>query len=180
VAFVTDAPRVAGSEVWLLDVLPLLPAHGLHPTVFLPRGEALEELARRQAAEAARRAALNVAPWVDTPSLRTFIAACGAEITVDKTMMASLTAGAEGQRHLADLAHVVVLREQGLVPSAAAERLVDVLREADTVAAESFGYDPEHGELVPRRSRELFLQGCQDPRARFEQGDMHPALVEHL
>lgn len=47
VAFVTDAPRVAGSEVWLLDVLPLLPAHGLHPTVFLPRGEALEELARR-------------------------------------------------------------------------------------------------------------------------------------
>ena len=47
VAFITDAPRVAGSEVWLLDVLPLLPAHGLNPTVFLPRGEALEELARR-------------------------------------------------------------------------------------------------------------------------------------
>ncbi|GAA0499879.1 glycosyltransferase family 4 protein [Deinococcus depolymerans] len=47
VAFVTDAPRVAGSEVWLLDVLPLLPTHGLSPTVFLPRGEALDELARR-------------------------------------------------------------------------------------------------------------------------------------
>jgi len=47
VAFLTDAPRVAGSEVWLLDVLPHLPEHGLSPTVFLPQREALDELARR-------------------------------------------------------------------------------------------------------------------------------------
>jgi glycosyltransferase involved in cell wall biosynthesis len=46
-AFITDAPRVAGSEVWLLDVLPLLPAHGWQPTVFLPDRDTLDELARR-------------------------------------------------------------------------------------------------------------------------------------
>jgi len=36
------------------------------------------EIARRMAEEAARRAALNVAPWVDTPTLETFIDACTA------------------------------------------------------------------------------------------------------
>ena len=47
VAFLTDAPRVAGSEVWLLDVLPRLAALGVQPSVFLPHGEALDELAAR-------------------------------------------------------------------------------------------------------------------------------------
>lgn len=42
------------------------------------------------------------------------IAACGAEIAAHEAMMASVTAGPEGQRHLADLAHVVeLLHEHG-------------------------------------------------------------------
>ncbi|GGM93752.1 glycosyl transferase [Thermus composti] len=47
VAFLTDAPRVAGSEIWLLEVLPLLPRLGIHPTVFLPKSPALRGLASR-------------------------------------------------------------------------------------------------------------------------------------
>ena len=47
VAFLTDAPRVAGSEVWLLDVLPHLPEQGVCPTVFLPVGGALDPFAER-------------------------------------------------------------------------------------------------------------------------------------
>lgn len=46
-AFLTDAPRVAGSEIWLLEVLPRLSAHGINPNVFLPDGEALDVLAAR-------------------------------------------------------------------------------------------------------------------------------------
>ena len=45
VAFVTDAPRVAGSEVWLRDLLPHLAAHGLTPTLFLPRRDTLTKFA---------------------------------------------------------------------------------------------------------------------------------------
>ncbi len=60
--------------------------------------------------------------------------------------------------NLADLAHVVVLREQGLIPEAAAARLVDVLVEADTVPAESFGYDPAYGELYNCRERRFAEQ----------------------
>jgi argininosuccinate lyase len=60
--------------------------------------------------------------------------------------------------NLADLAHVVVLREQGLIPQAAAARLVDVLVEADSVSAESFGYDPTHGELYNCRERRFAQQ----------------------
>ncbi|WP_240741084.1 glycosyltransferase family 4 protein [Deinococcus sp. Arct2-2] len=47
VAFLTDAPRVAGSEVWLLEVLPRLGALGIAPAVFLPQHAALNELASR-------------------------------------------------------------------------------------------------------------------------------------
>lgn len=36
VAFITDAPRIAGSEIWLLETLPKLPQYGLEPAVFLP------------------------------------------------------------------------------------------------------------------------------------------------
>lgn len=35
VAFLTDAPRVAGSETWLLAYLPLLKHYGLEPTLYL-------------------------------------------------------------------------------------------------------------------------------------------------
>ncbi|TSA81398.1 glycosyltransferase family 4 protein [Deinococcus detaillensis] len=47
VAFLTDAPRVAGSEVWLLSVLPHLPALGIAPAVFVPVGVALDTFAER-------------------------------------------------------------------------------------------------------------------------------------
>ncbi|GGO18338.1 glycosyltransferase family 4 protein [Deinococcus humi] len=46
-AFLTDAPRVAGSEIWLLEVLPRLADHGIEPSVFLPRAAPLDELAAR-------------------------------------------------------------------------------------------------------------------------------------
>ena len=42
------------------------------------------------------------------------IAACGAEIAAHEAMMADVTAGPEGQRHLADLAHILeLLHEHG-------------------------------------------------------------------
>ncbi|MFC6239555.1 lyase family protein [Longivirga aurantiaca] len=64
--------------------------------------------------------------------------------------------------NVADLAHVVVLREQGLVPAAAAARLVDVLVEADAVPAEAFGYDPVNGELYNCRERRFAQQIGED------------------
>lgn len=48
--------------------------------------------------------------------------------------------------NLADLAHLVVLREQGLVPPGAAARLFPVLLDALHTSAVEFGYDPELGE----------------------------------
>ena len=42
VAFITDAPRVAGSEVWLRETLPLLLPLGIKPTVYLPARPQLE------------------------------------------------------------------------------------------------------------------------------------------
>lgn len=47
VAFLTDAPRVAGSEMWLLSMLPYLPRQGIAPAVFLPVGAALDPFAER-------------------------------------------------------------------------------------------------------------------------------------
>lgn len=47
VAFLTDAPRVAGSEIWLLSVLPHLPQQGIAPAVLLPVGAALDAFAER-------------------------------------------------------------------------------------------------------------------------------------
>lgn len=47
VAFLTDAPRVAGSEFWLLDVLPLLREQHIQSTVFLSSAEPLDEISRR-------------------------------------------------------------------------------------------------------------------------------------
>ena len=45
VAFLTDAPRVAGSEVWLRDLLPGLRGHGIEPALFLPRRDTLKQFA---------------------------------------------------------------------------------------------------------------------------------------
>ncbi|GGN30699.1 glycosyltransferase family 4 protein [Deinococcus daejeonensis] len=47
VAVLTDAPRVAGSELWLLDVLPRLAPDGIRSTVFLRVEEKLDGLAER-------------------------------------------------------------------------------------------------------------------------------------
>ncbi|PZA07017.1 MULTISPECIES: glycosyltransferase family 4 protein [unclassified Meiothermus] len=49
VAFLTDAPRVAGSETWLLAYLPLLRQHGLEPTLYLSTHPALDGYAQRLA-----------------------------------------------------------------------------------------------------------------------------------
>jgi len=45
VAFITDAPRVAGSEIWLLERLPGLASLGLQPTLFLPQRPNLDGFA---------------------------------------------------------------------------------------------------------------------------------------
>ena len=45
VAFITDAPRVAGSEIWLLERLPRLDSLGLRPTLFLPQRPNLDGFA---------------------------------------------------------------------------------------------------------------------------------------
>lgn len=62
VAFLTDAPRVAGSEVWLRDLLPLLPRSGLLPTLFLPQQETLRPFAEQVAG-----AGVGV-EWYDQPA----------------------------------------------------------------------------------------------------------------
>lgn len=46
-AFITDAPRVAGSEIWLLDVLPQALHFGILPTVWLADLDGLNDLAQR-------------------------------------------------------------------------------------------------------------------------------------
>ncbi|MFN0285026.1 MAG: lyase family protein [Kineosporiaceae bacterium] len=55
--------------------------------------------------------------------------------------------------NLADIAHVVVLREQGVVPQDAAQRLYAVLLDAQRTPVEDFGYDPEYGETYNCRER---------------------------
>jgi glycosyltransferase involved in cell wall biosynthesis len=67
VAFLTDAPRVAGSEVWLLSVLPGLLEFGIRPAVFLPQSPALDELAARM--EAAGLPVTRFANLTDLPTL---------------------------------------------------------------------------------------------------------------
>ena len=43
-AFITDAPRIAGSEIWLLETLPKLPQQRISPAVFLPSSSGLARL----------------------------------------------------------------------------------------------------------------------------------------
>lgn len=54
---------------------------------------------------------------------------------------------------LADLAHLVVLCESGLVPDSAAARLFAVLLESHATPVERFGYDPAYGETYNCRER---------------------------
>ncbi len=55
--------------------------------------------------------------------------------------------------NLADLAHLVVLSEQGLVPDDAAARLFAVLLDAQATEVDRFGYDPAYGETYNCRER---------------------------
>jgi argininosuccinate lyase len=55
--------------------------------------------------------------------------------------------------NVADLAHVLVLRERGIVPDAAGRALLGVLLDADRTPVAEFGYDPAHGEVYNCRER---------------------------
>ncbi len=44
VAFITDAPRISGSEIWLRDALPKLAELGLGVTLHLPDNKTLKPL----------------------------------------------------------------------------------------------------------------------------------------
>ena len=57
--------------------------------------------------------------------------------------------------NLADIAHVMVLREQAIVPEEAARRLLEVLLEMVRIPAEAFPYDPAFGD--PYNSRERYI-----------------------
>ncbi|MCD2192909.1 argininosuccinate lyase [Actinomycetospora endophytica] len=55
--------------------------------------------------------------------------------------------------NVADLAHLLVLVERGVVPSRAVPGLVAVLTDADRTPAAEFGYDPRHGEVYNCREK---------------------------
>ncbi|MGH3906862.1 MAG: lyase family protein [Pseudonocardiaceae bacterium] len=55
--------------------------------------------------------------------------------------------------NIADVAHVLVLRDQGIVPEVAARRLLAALLEATRTPASVFGYDPVYGEAYNCRER---------------------------
>jgi argininosuccinate lyase len=55
--------------------------------------------------------------------------------------------------NLADVAHVAVLTEHGVIPRVAADRLFAVLLDARRTAVADFGYDPEYGETYNCRER---------------------------
>ena len=57
--------------------------------------------------------------------------------------------------NLADVAHVLVLLEQGIVPEDAARRLLGLLLEIAAMPAEDFPYDASYGD--PYNSRERFV-----------------------
>ncbi|MGQ0575520.1 MAG: argininosuccinate lyase [Pseudonocardia sp.] len=60
--------------------------------------------------------------------------------------------------NLADVAHVLVLRESGLVPADAAARLLGVLLDAQATPVADFGYDPVYGETYNCRERRFTAQ----------------------
>jgi argininosuccinate lyase len=54
---------------------------------------------------------------------------------------------------LADLAHVLTLRDAGVVPPESIRALLGVLLETLGTPTEEFGYDPAHGEMYSSRER---------------------------
>jgi argininosuccinate lyase len=63
--------------------------------------------------------------------------------------------------NLADMAHVIDLRDHGVIPEAAARQLLQLLVEVHQLAPEDFPYDPNFGE--PYNSREhYFVQRLGD------------------
>jgi argininosuccinate lyase len=64
--------------------------------------------------------------------------------------------------NVADLAHVLVLRERAVVPDDAARRLLAVLLEAVSTPVAEFGYDPVHGEAYNCRERRFAGQIGRD------------------
>jgi argininosuccinate lyase len=64
--------------------------------------------------------------------------------------------------NVADLAHVLVLRERGVVPADAGRRLLDVLLDAARTPVAEFGYDPAHGEVYNCRERRFAAQIGRD------------------
>ncbi len=58
-----------------------------------------------------------------------------------------------GGLNVADIAHVLVLRERGVIPESATRRLLGVLAEAVATPVAEFGYDPAHGEVYNCRER---------------------------
>ena len=57
--------------------------------------------------------------------------------------------------NLADLAHVLDLRQRGVIPEDSARRLLSLLLETVAMPADAFPYNPEYGE--PYNSRERFF-----------------------
>jgi argininosuccinate lyase len=55
--------------------------------------------------------------------------------------------------NVADLAHVLVLRERGVIPEHAASALLGVLTEAVATSVDEFGYDPARGEVYNCREQ---------------------------
>src|SRR5262249_9008541 len=58
-----------------------------------------------------------------------------------------------GGLNLADMAHVLALSEQGVIPTGPANRLMRLLLEVHALSAEEFPYDPAFGEAYNCRER---------------------------
>jgi argininosuccinate lyase len=63
--------------------------------------------------------------------------------------------------NLADMAHVVVLREQGIIPKKASTRLLRVLSEAYATRVDEFPYDALYGDAYNSRER-FFVERLGD------------------
>lgn len=63
--------------------------------------------------------------------------------------------------NLADLAHILVLLEERVIPKEAAARLLNLLLEVYEVPAEDFAYDPQYGDAYNCRER-YFIERLGD------------------
>ncbi|WP_300007000.1 argininosuccinate lyase [Pseudonocardia sp.] len=64
--------------------------------------------------------------------------------------------------NVADMAHVLVLRERRVVPDGSARRLLGALMDAVRTPVAEFGYDPAHGEVYNCRERRFAAQIGRD------------------